>query len=212
MKKILRKNITLSSRHMKILEPIIQKHDGNVSAAMREIIDFLGFAMSTFGSIDNAEKALLETDESGGEYIDMIYGVKIPLSFFKWLLTERADVLPPFDESAQFFFPRLAAADLNSLLQDLNNKNKILNWPVFVKSTGHDKDIIVLISGTDPLINWFEAMLIAVYLANSPEPYELTSLLKLPYSLQMQFREGRKEQAIAALNRHFGMSKEPAGQ
>lgn len=212
MKKILRKNITLSSKHMKILEPIIQKHDGNVSAAMREIIDFIGFAMNTYGSIENAENALLETDESGGEYIDMIYGVKIPLSFFRWLLSERADILPPFDESAQFFFPRIAAADLNSLLQDLNNKNKILNWPVFVKATWHEKDILVLISGTDPLINWFEAMLIAVYLANSTKPYELTSLLKLPYSLQMQFREGRTEPAMAALSRHFGMSKEPEGK
>ena len=36
-----RKNISLENVHLKKLEPLVQKHNGNFSAAMREIIDLI---------------------------------------------------------------------------------------------------------------------------------------------------------------------------
>ncbi|MCX9084616.1 MAG: hypothetical protein OIN87_07465 [Candidatus Methanoperedens sp.] len=36
-----RKNISLENIHLKKLEPLVQKHNGNFSAAMREIIDLI---------------------------------------------------------------------------------------------------------------------------------------------------------------------------
>jgi hypothetical protein len=37
----IRKNISLETGHLQKLEPLVRKHNGNFSAAMREIIDLI---------------------------------------------------------------------------------------------------------------------------------------------------------------------------
>jgi hypothetical protein len=48
----------------KILEPFIKKHNGNVSAAMRDCIDFASFCIEKAGSLERAKERLIKQESS----------------------------------------------------------------------------------------------------------------------------------------------------
>jgi hypothetical protein len=53
---IVRKNITLENIHLKKLELLINKHQGNLSAAIRDSIDMADVVLLQYGSIEEAKK------------------------------------------------------------------------------------------------------------------------------------------------------------
>lgn len=84
---MIRKNISLHEEDLKKIESIIEKHEGNLSATMREIIDFVDFMLNKFGSLEEAKKI--------GKRIN---GICIPDTMLNWFLTYTDACLP--DEGA----------------------------------------------------------------------------------------------------------------
>ncbi len=62
MKKGNRINIVLHNSQLKAIEPLVKKHDGNVSAAVRDCIDFTIFCTENAGSLDRAKARLIEQE------------------------------------------------------------------------------------------------------------------------------------------------------
>jgi len=87
IKSMIRKNISLYEEDMKKMERIVEKHEGNLSAAMREIIDFAYFMQRRFGSLEEAKKVEKR-----------IKGVCIPNMLLNWFLMYTDARLP--DEKA----------------------------------------------------------------------------------------------------------------
>ncbi|HIH43959.1 MAG TPA: hypothetical protein HA257_02395 [Candidatus Methanoperedenaceae archaeon] len=187
-----------------MIEPLLRKHGDNLSAAMREIIELAGDMLRSFGTLERAREQLAQKDSSRDTFVDSIYGVTIPLSMFRWLLGSRECTLPPEDEVKQLFIT--SALDIESLVSAVNDRNKILNWPLFVKLSRVDDRVVLLISGTDSMINRFQATLISMFLANLQNPYVLTDMLNLPFSIQLQFKSGSKQDAERGLTAFFGGS------
>jgi len=70
---MIRKNISLYEEDLKKIEGIVEKHEGNLSAAMREIIDFVDFMLRKFGSLEKAKKIERK-----------IKGVYLPNTMLNW--------------------------------------------------------------------------------------------------------------------------------
>jgi len=86
---MIRKNISLYEEDMKKIEWIVKKHEGNLSAAMREIIEFVDFILRKFGSFEEAKKIEQRTK-----------GVRLPWGILSWFLTYTSECLPDEDVAA----------------------------------------------------------------------------------------------------------------
>lgn len=80
---MIRKNISLFEEDMKKIEGIVEKHEGNLSAAMREIIDFVDFMQRRFGNLDAAKKVERKAK-----------GICVPPTLLNWFLTYTDGCLP----------------------------------------------------------------------------------------------------------------------
>ncbi|MCZ7398908.1 MAG: hypothetical protein O8C62_04385 [Candidatus Methanoperedens sp.] len=134
---MLRKNVSISDAHLKMLDPLLKKHQGNLSAAMRDIIDFTGFVTENMGSLETAKDLFKEKNHAMEQTRNRIYGVTIPLTMFRWLLTNRTCNLPPLNEvtgidpEINSFYANLIAIFL------ANNKtplkiSKLLEYPASI--------------------------------------------------------------------------------
>ncbi len=83
---MIRKNISLYEEDIKKIGRIVDKHEGNLSAAMREIVDFVDFMLRKFGSLEETKK--LER---------RIKGVCIPNTMLNWFLAHTDECLPDED-------------------------------------------------------------------------------------------------------------------
>ncbi|VVB94862.1 Uncharacterised protein [uncultured archaeon] len=186
---MLRKNVSISDAHLKLLEPLLKKHQGNLSAAMRDIIDFTGFVTENMGSLETAKDILKEKNHVREQIQNRIYGVTIPLTMFRWLLASRKYGLPPMCETLQLFAPHndINVYDTNSLNKIINEELSILNWPTTVSVDSGDDQISIQVTGTDPEINNFAAILISMYLSNNKNPQKIIKLLLYPSSISMKF-------------------------
>lgn len=51
---VVRKNISLEQAHLKKLEPLTQKHGGNLSAAIRDAIDIAEASLRRYSTVEEA--------------------------------------------------------------------------------------------------------------------------------------------------------------
>jgi hypothetical protein len=79
---MIRKNISLYEKDLKKIEGLMEKHEGNLSAAMREIIDFVDFMLRKFGSLEEAKEIEKRTK-----------GICIPHEMMNWFLTYTSECL-----------------------------------------------------------------------------------------------------------------------
>ncbi len=202
---MLRKNVSISDTHLKLLDPLLKKHQGNLSAAMRDIIDFTGFVTENIGCLESAKDLLKEKNHAREETRNRIYGVTIPLTMFRWLLNNRKGVFPPLNEVIQLFQPHNANIyDINSIDKIINEELSLLNWPVTI-TVGHEEGrISIQITGTDPEINEFNAILIAMFFAYYKRPQKINKNLIYPASIYLQFSEtATHEEALRSIHETF---------
>ncbi len=84
---MIRKNISLYESDIKKIGKIVENHEGNLSAAMREIIDFVDYMLYRFGSFEEAKKIEKRAK-----------GVCLPHGMLNWFLKYTEACLP--DEAA----------------------------------------------------------------------------------------------------------------
>jgi len=208
---MLRKNVSISDAHLKLLEPLLKKHQGNLSAAMRDIIDFTGFVTENMGSLETAKDLLKEKNHFSEQIRNRIFGVTIPLTMFKWMLCNRKSMLPPLSEASQLFATHcdVNIYDINSLNKIISEELSILNWPVTVSINSGEGQISLQITGMDPEINNFNAMLISLFLANNRTPQKISKLMVYPSSISVQLSSASSfEEAMQSIYTHFCDSAE----
>ena len=203
---MLRKNVSISDTHLKMLDPLLKKHQGNLSAAMRDIIDFTGFVTENMGSLETAKDLFKEKNHAMEQTRNRIYGITIPLTMFRWLLTNRKNSLPPMNEAIQLFSQQdINSYDINTLNKVINEEISFLNWPISVNIGSENSQISVQITGIDPEINSFYAKLITMYLSNNKNPQKISKLLNYPASIFMLFGSAStQEEALKSMHETFG--------
>ena len=203
---MLRKNVSISDTHLKMLDPLLKKHQGNLSAAMRDIIDFTGFVTENMGSLETAKDLFKEKNHAMEQTRNRIYGITIPLTMFRWLLSNRKSSLPPLNEAIQLFSQQnINSYDINTLNKVINEEISFLNWPISVNIGSENGQISIQITGIDPEINSFYAKLITMYLSNNKSPQKISKLLNYPASIFMLFGSAStQEEALKSMYEAFG--------
>lgn len=204
---MLRKNVSISDTHLKMLDPLLKKHQGNLSAAMRDIIDFTGFVTENMGSLETAKDLFKEKNHAMEQTRNRIYGITIPLTMFRWLLSNRRTNMPPINEAIQLFSQQnINSYDVNSLNKIINEEISFLNWPITVNIGSENGHISVQITGIDPEINSFYAKIITIFLSNNNNnPQKISKLLQYPASIYMLFSGASShEEAIHSMQETFG--------
>ena len=186
--------------------PLLKKHQGNLSAAMRDIIDFTGFVTENMGSLETAKDLFKEKNHAMEQTRNRIYGITIPLTMFRWLLSNRRTNMPPINEAIQLFSQQnINSYDVNSLNKVINEEISFLNWPITVNIGSENGHISVQITGIDPEINSFYAKIITIFLSNNNNPQKISKLLHYPASIYMLFSGASShEEAIHSMQETFG--------
>ncbi|KYK34491.1 MAG: response regulator [Theionarchaea archaeon] len=194
-----RKTLSLSEGDIQKLEPMLKKHKGNFSAAVRELIDLGGVMISRFGSIDNAVQELHPRKSLPQELVENRYGVVLPYSLVQWGLRLLEGFLPPqstlvtpvHDALAQSRGTSTAVTEDNCKEWEeiLNELYPQLGWEVTITLESTDSTLIVKFSGLDPEINRLAQMVFAVKLAFQNPPYKIEEVREYLPVVTIYFRK-----------------------
>jgi len=205
---MIRKNISLKKEHMEMLRPLIRKHDGNISAAIREIIVFSKEMVDRYGSMEKALKRGPDEAESRERYIEEELGTIVPQSLVRWFLKYTRGLVPK-TEIIRDLIDVGEDVSLDEWKEEINKRNKIFGFPVTIDFY-HKKEMVNLrIKGRDPLFNEYEGMIVSIYLAERYRPMKIVDAEKPSTSMKIVYeRCSNKEEAYKSLIEHFGYNQD----
>ena len=214
-----RKTLSLSEKDLQKLEPILKKHNGNFSAAIRELIGLGDAMISRFGSSENALRELKPTKSLPQELVENRYGVILPYSLVQWGLRLLEGFLPPKGSLVSPVHD--AVADSEGISHAITEENckeweKALNqlypqlgWEVKITIEPTDTTLIISFSGLDPEINRLAQMVLAVRLAFQDPPYRIEELREYLPLVTIYFRKcDSQEEASERLEHVFHYQKQ----
>lgn len=189
------KNISLDNEHLNRLKPYIEKHNGNFSSAMREIID-------------KVEKSVIP------ENFSFVHD-----PYLNWLLEETHGRLIPDNILSMIIDPSLIH-DMSNLGKHINKKLAELDWKVNIKidynnNNGNNKNnnivfpshIFIDIIGTSYKMSIVALMISQFIVQNSPEssPFLIKSVIHLGSHMQVELSNATsKKEGLKSLHTFFG--------
>lgn len=168
------------------MDPILEKHNGNFSAAVRELVAMGDVLLSRFGSIEEAMRELHPKKSLPQELVENRHGILLPYSLVQWGLRLLDGFLPPkgslvtpvHDSLAQSkgISPIITPENCGEWEGLLNELYPQLGWEVKITMQSTETDLIVSFSGLDPEINRLAQMVLSVRLAFQDPPYRIKEL------------------------------------
>lgn len=131
---MIRKNVSLDETHLQKLQPLLEKHKGNLSAAVREIIDLASPGLENDGSPEEiAEKLRKERKFYGTkeELLSSEESVTMNQQMMKWLVRSCAGKLMDEDVVHGLINPYLITT-FSELEEHLNCSSKRMGWKIEV--------------------------------------------------------------------------------
>ncbi len=188
----LRKSISLNEEYLKKIEPLIQKHNGNLSAVIREIIDLADVA---FKDPDSVKRLILGLKNKQS----------LTSSTLIWALKNLAGRLP--DQEIVHTIIGNDITSISSLEKRLNELMGEVYWDSSIKiSSDEDRlpeKISFTISGKNQDMNRFLAAVVAEF---TSKKYNLgvLSIRNANSSLEMHMKRGEKEVVLKSISDSFG--------
>ncbi len=184
------KNISLDNEYLNRLKPYIEKHNGNFSSAIREIID-------------NTKKSVIPDNSS------CVYN---PL--FNWLLNEIDGRLIPEDILGMMIHPSLINKIID-LDKYVNKSLENLDWNVSIQvdcdNITSPSSISIIITGDSYKIKIVSLMTSQFIVQNSPEtsPFAIKSMTNLGNNIRIELlKVSNKKDGIKSLTTFFGGMEE----
>ncbi|MCW7077046.1 MAG: hypothetical protein OCU18_07160 [Candidatus Syntrophoarchaeum sp.] len=187
---MLRKNISLTDEHIKMLEPFIKEHEGNISAAIRSVVEL------------SCKKPIPSSPETAG-----VAQLHIPL--VKWLISNSRGCVPDSGVLREImcdlgFNLRMPSIDevCDGLWRMVNNAGFPVQAEVITKN---ERSIVAKFKGSDPIFNEFIAMVISCTFASLDPQYRIkeadnpSTLIKISYE--------RDDGAYERIIEHFGYNQ-----
>ncbi|MBU7013759.1 MAG: response regulator [Theionarchaea archaeon] len=214
-----RKTLSLSRGDMQKLAPILEKHNGNFSAAVRELIALGDVLMTRFGTIEEAIHELYPKKSLPQELVENRYGILLPYSLVQWGLRLLDGFLPPKSTLVTPVHDALAQSRGLSLAitpetcdqwqRLLNELYPQLGWEVKITMKPSNSNLVVSFSGLDPEINRLAQMVLAVRLAFQDPPYAVTKLEEYLPLVTISFEKcSSQKEAAMKLEDVFHVQKE----
>ncbi len=181
---IVTKHISLDKDCVEKMRPYVERHQGNFSAAMREIIDKAGKSGLPFNSsaIDN--------------------------SLFKWMLTEVCTFIP--DNVLNEMIDPVLINSVRKLEGFVNFRFQDLGWNTDISlkcdNDSFPSDILMEIKGDNQKVKFIACIMSQYLVKNSLErsPLEINSVVNFNEGMKIELSRSNKNEALNSLNTFFG--------
>ncbi len=131
---LIRKNVSLDETHLQKLQPLLEKHKGNLSAAVREVIDLVSPGLENQGIHEEIDERLKKERKSSGTKEELFRGeesITMNLQMMKWLVKNCAGKLIDEDVVHGLINPYIITT-LPELEEHLNCSSKRMGWKIEV--------------------------------------------------------------------------------
>jgi hypothetical protein len=210
---VVRKNISFEQIHLKKLDPLIIKHKGNLSAAIRDAIDITEASLKNYGSVEDAiarinsdKKELTEREGSIDSGINVLLSRPIFLWMLKWVKG-----IPFENEIFEDVLDPLKINTISELDKRINDISRESGWncqvSIFCTDDMNPVSATVSIASDNELYREFVAQLVVMFLANY-KSLDIDVVHKRATSIRidMKIRE-QGTQPVAAI-KYFGYLKD----
>lgn len=141
---MIRKNISLDETYLQVLEPLLDKHRGNLSAAVRDAIELAGLALENYGTSEKAVDSL-KTKEKGLNVREALVRdgecVLLSQQTISWLISN-ADGRILDDDIVYELINPYKINTMSDLGKYLNERSRVMGWKIRVSISwkGEDAD------------------------------------------------------------------------
>jgi predicted hydrocarbon binding protein len=181
---IVTKHISLDKDCVEKMTPYVERHQGNFSAAMREIIEKAGKSGLPFNSsaIDN--------------------------SLFKWMLTEVCTLIP--DDVLNEMIDPVLINSVRKLESFVNYRFQDLGWNIDISlkcdNDSFPSDIMMEIKGENQKVKFIGCIMSQYIVKNSLErsPLSINSVVNFNEGIKIELSRSNKNEAINSLTTFLG--------
>lgn len=210
---VVRKNISLEPNHIKKLESLILKHNGNLSAAIRDAIDVTDASLHRYGSVEEAI-ARIASDKKNlngmEESIESGKNVLLSKPIFLWMLKSTKGI-PLENEIFEEVLDPLKITTISELDTKINKISTESGWncqvSLFCMDDINPATATVTITGDNEFYRDFVAHLVIMFLAIN-KGLDIEVVHKRATSTRIDLKNRDKgTQPVAAMN-YFGYLKD----
>gem|GEM_PF-331264 len=201
---VLRKHIALEDEHLKKIEPLLEKHKGNLSAAIRDAIDLTDVALQYYGSVKDATFLIATLREIREDQ------AIVPKPIFDYMLTQTKDLVIEKEVLDHVFDPS-EVATISEFEEAMRNLCTGLYWDALISITPDDdrnpSSVHAEIKGIDHDKRQFLAGIIGSYLTSLS--LGITEMRSHLDTLKIDFeRRGGPNEAYNDLLKNVGCMQE----
>ena len=179
------RHISIDDEHLKKMEPYMEKHNGNMGAAIRNMIN------------------------QAGKYNPATNSSAIDTSLFNWMLQEIDDILVP-DDILDILIDPMLINSMGKLEGYINQRLTELEWgaDLCLKCDNRvfPSEVLMIIRGTPRKIKFIAGMMSQFLVKNSlvRSPLEIRSVINLNECIKVELSRSNKTAAQASLITFFG--------
>jgi len=210
---VVRKNISLEQTHLKKLDPLILKHNGNLSAAIRDAIDITEASLKRYGSVEDAiiginsdKKELTGIEESINSGINVLLSKPIFLWMLKWVKG-----IPFENEKFEDVLDPLKINTISELDKRINDISRESGWncqvSIFCMDDINPASATVSIACDNELYRDFVAQLVVMFLTNN-KSLDIDVIHKRATSIRIDMKIREKGTQPVEAIKYFGYLKD----
>jgi len=206
---VVRKNISLEQTHLKKLDSLIKKHNGNLSAAIRDAIDITEASLRRYGSFEDALSRIIsdKKDLTGREEsIESGRNVLISRPVLMWMLKWTKGI-PLENEIFEEVLDPLKINTISELDKKINEISRESGWncqvSLFCMDDINPSTATVTIAGDNEAYRDFLAQLVVMFLANN-KGLDIDVVHKRATTLRIDLKYREKGSRPVAAIKYFG--------
>ncbi|MBN2487821.1 MAG: hypothetical protein JXA98_02200 [Methanosarcinaceae archaeon] len=208
---LIRKNISLDEKYLKKLQPLLDKNNGNLSAAIRDAIVLTDVALKNHGTIEKSIEMLNAPAHSSriqGDLIESGDKVIINQLTLQWLLEISKGIIIDTEIVNEFINP-FDIQTMAELDDYLNKLSKEFDWNIEVSIFCEDmltpETVTIMFSKGNPHIQDFFAKNVALFLAKWKH-LDIDKIYRRSKSMRIDFKRISMgpEEVPSGIREHFG--------
>lgn len=179
------RHISIDDEYLRKMEPYLNKHNGNMGAALRDIIN------------------------QAGRYTPRMNSSAIDISLLDWMLREINDILVPNEVLDKLIDPRMMNS-MEMLENYINERLCELEWDVRINikcdNVAFPSSLSIELRGTPQKIKFIAGLLSQFIVKNSLErsPLEIQTVTNLNEYIKVDLSRSNKTASMNSLTSYFG--------
>lgn len=206
---MVRKNVSMEDKHLRKLQPFLDKNNGNLSAAIRDAIELADAALEGYESVEDALEYFTEGSakypEMRNSLIESGEYILISQLSFRWFIENTSGILVA-DELVSELFNPYRIKSISDLLEYLNKRSRNHGWGIEASLINLEEDrteVIVLEHGESSL-RAFLAEVLSIFLGRYLD-LDVSFIHRKSNSIQIFLKEYKSDTEIPpGIRKNFG--------